>query len=78
LLRSEGAVRGVFVVAANGGGLFVGNVVCDISPDNVTKLTSAATKIGLENGLAQAIEEKMPKVQHRLPPTQHGGEPGKP
>jgi hypothetical protein len=70
LLRSEGAVRGVFVVAANAGGLFVANVVCDVSPDNVKKLTSAATKIGLENGLAQAIEAKMHKMQHQLPPTE--------
>jgi hypothetical protein len=37
-----------------------------LSPDNMKKVTAAATKIGLENGLAQVIEAKMPK--HRLPP----------
>ena len=34
------------------------NAVCDVSPENVKKLTSAATKIGLENGLKQAIEDE--------------------
>jgi hypothetical protein len=68
LLRQEGAVRGVFVIASDGRGLVLVNAVCDISPENVKKLTTAATRIGLENGLAEAINAKMQKVQHRLPP----------
>ena len=68
LIRSDGAVRGVFIVAANGDQLVLANAVCDISPENVKKLTSAATKIGLENGLQQAIESKMQHMKHRLPP----------
>lgn len=68
LLRQQGAVRGIFVIASDGNGLIVVNAVCDISPDNVKKLTTAATRIGLENGLAQAINEKMQKMNHRLPP----------
>jgi hypothetical protein len=68
LLRSDGAVRGVFVIAAKDKGLFIANAVCDISPENVKKLASAATRIGLENGLGQALEAKMQHMKHRLPP----------
>jgi hypothetical protein len=68
LLRQDGAVRGIFVIATDGSGLVIVNAVCDISPDNVKKLTTAATRIGLENGLAQQINEKMQKMNHRLPP----------
>ena len=68
LLRNEGALRGVFVVAANGSELVLANVVCDASPENVKKLTSAAAKIGLENGLQQVIEAKMRQLQRHMPP----------
>jgi hypothetical protein len=34
------------------------NVVCDLSPENVKSLTSAATKIGLDNGLLMKLEAK--------------------
>jgi hypothetical protein len=62
-LRSEGAVRGVFVIATDGNELVLANLVCDVSPENTKKLTSAATTIGLENGLAKAIELKLqPKI----------------
>jgi hypothetical protein len=68
LLRSEGAVRGAFIVVADGSDLVLANVVGDISPDNVKKLTSAAAQIGLENGLQPMIEVKMRelKAQRRL------------
>ncbi|MCI0332096.1 MAG: DUF4252 domain-containing protein [Planctomycetes bacterium] len=63
VIRDAGAVQGIFVVAADGNNIVLANVVCDISPDNVKKLTSAATKIGLENGLAQKIRLKLePKI----------------
>jgi hypothetical protein len=67
LFRQDGAVRGIFVIATEGNGLIIVNAVCDVSPDNVKKLTTAATRIGLENGLAQEINEKMQKMNHRLP-----------
>lgn len=57
--RSEGAIRGVFVVVADGKDVVLANVVGDISPENVKKLTAAATKIGLENGLLQELESKL-------------------
>jgi hypothetical protein len=68
LLRSEGAVRGAFIVVADGSDLVLANVVADVSPENVKKLTAAAARIGLENGLQQVIEAKMRDLPHRLPP----------
>ena len=61
--RSEaaGAIQGIFVTATDGDSVVIANVVCDISPENVKTLTSTATKIGMENGLAQVIEQKMKK-----------------
>jgi Domain of unknown function (DUF4252) len=67
LLRADGAVRGAFVVAAEGDELVLANIVGDISPENVKRLTAAAAKVGLENGLEQVIEAKMHQFQHRLP-----------
>lgn len=58
-LRVEGSILGVFVTVADGNDAVLANVVCDVSPENVKKFTAAATKIGLENGLQQLIEEKV-------------------
>jgi hypothetical protein len=68
VLRSDGAIRGVFVIVAERDEMVLANVVCDVSPENAKKLTSAAARIGLENGLGQVIEMKMREVKHRLPP----------
>lgn len=68
LLRKNGAVLGAFIVIADGRNLVLANVVGDVSPENVKKLTSAAAKIGLENGLQQILDAKMSKLRHRLPP----------
>lgn len=68
VLRGEGTVRGFFIVAGENNDLVLANVVCDISPENVKKLTSAAAKIGLENGLQQILEVQMRQMKHRLPP----------
>jgi hypothetical protein len=80
LLRNEGAVRGAFIVVSDGSDLVLANVVADISPENVKKLTSAAARIGLENGLQQVIEDKMKELHHRLPPPERSNaesdEPG--
>jgi hypothetical protein len=57
--RKGDAIEGIFVTATDGDNVVIVNVVCDISPENVKTLTSTATKIGLENGLAQVIEQKM-------------------
>jgi hypothetical protein len=73
VLRSDGAVRGLFVIAGNDEGIVLANIVCDISPENVKKLTAAATKIGLENGLRQALETELKALKRHAPP-----EPPKP
>jgi hypothetical protein len=63
VINREGSIRGIFVVAGGKGGQVLVNVVCDMSPENVKQLTSAATKIGLENGLRQELEQKFRKMQ---------------
>ena len=68
VLRSDGAIRGLFVVAGGDDGIVLANIVCDISPDNVKKLTAAATKIGLENGLRQELEAQMKALHRHAPP----------
>jgi hypothetical protein len=68
LLRDNGAVHGIFVIVAEDNAIVLANVVCDVSPENAKKLTTAAARIGLENGLGQVIEMKMREVKHRLPP----------
>jgi hypothetical protein len=72
LLRDQGAVRGAFVIVAENDEIVLANVVCDVSPENAKKLTTAAARIGLENGLAQMIEMKFREIQHRLPPPSDG------
>lgn len=68
LLRDNGAVRGIFIVAGHGREAVLANLVCDISPANIKKLTSAAAKIGLENGLAPVLEMKMRELNRRSAP----------
>jgi hypothetical protein len=65
LLRQDGAVRGAFVVVADGDELVLANVVGDISPDNVKQFTAAAAKIGLENGLQPILEAQMRQLPLR-------------
>ena len=61
--RNSGAIKGLFVVAAANGNLVLTNVVCDVSPENVQKLTTAATNIALQAGIGKMIEAKL----HKLP-----------
>jgi uncharacterized protein DUF4252 len=76
--RRDDSIRGVFVVAAGHGGQILVNVVCDLSPENVKNLTSAATKIGLDNGLAQEIENKFRKMRGRMGPPPQAPQPPRP
>jgi hypothetical protein len=78
LLRDNGTIRGIFIVAGENDELVLANVVCDVSPENVKKLTSAAAKIGLENGLQQVLEEQMRQMKHRLPPPTAESKPAPP
>lgn len=58
-VSEAGAIRGLFVIASEENKLVLVNVVCDISPENAKKLTSAAVKSGLEAGLGKQIEEAL-------------------
>lgn len=64
LVRENDAVRGAFVVAADGNDLVLVNVVCNVSPENVKTLTSKAAQIGLDNGLQQMLEQKLKHLHH--------------
>jgi hypothetical protein len=68
IIRHDGAIRGAFVMAGGHDGQVLVNVVCDISPDNVKSLTSAATKIGLDNNLERMIEMKFHKGRAQIGP----------
>ena len=61
LMRRDGAIRGVFVVANEGKQLALVNVLCDLSPQRVKQITHEATRMGLELGgddvLAEIVEE---------------------
>ncbi len=62
-IRADGAIKGLFVIVNNHENVVLANVVCDVSPENAKKLTSTATKIGLDNGLAEQIAQKI-KMKH--------------
>jgi Domain of unknown function (DUF4252) len=68
IIRHNDSIRGAFVMAGGKGGQVLVNVVCDISPDNVKNLTSAATKIGLDNGLLRELEMKFRDARGPMSP----------
>ena len=61
--RGEGAIRGLFVIVADGHDVVLTNFVCDISPENAKKLTAIAAKTGLEAGLGPMLDAKMRKFK---------------
>jgi hypothetical protein len=63
-LRSDGAVRGLFVVAGDGSDLVLVNVTCDISPEIAKQLSAAAVKSGLQAGLDKQLVEAMKHMKH--------------
>jgi hypothetical protein len=58
-VRANGAINGLFIVAADGNDLVLVNVTCDLSPENAKKLTSAAVKSGLQAGLDKHLEHAL-------------------
>jgi hypothetical protein len=56
-LRSEGAIKGVFIFSADGDEVYLVNIVCDVSPENVKKLTSAAARMGVKVSANQSMLE---------------------
>ena len=62
-LRENGAIKGVFCISADTE-ILLANVQCDISPENVKKLSAAATKISLQAGLFDVLKQEV----HQLMP----------
>jgi hypothetical protein len=58
-VRGDGAIKGVFIIASEGNNLVLVNVICDISPENAKRLSTAAVKAGLQAGLDKHLEEAM-------------------
>jgi hypothetical protein len=59
VLRSSGAIKGVFLIANDGDNVVLTNMVCDISPDNMKKLGAAIAKSGLDTDLKHVIDIQM-------------------
>ncbi|TWT89650.1 hypothetical protein Mal64_00270 [Pseudobythopirellula maris] len=57
LLREEGAVRGLFAVVADGNDLVLLNAACDLSPENVQRLSATVMESGGRFGAIELIEE---------------------
>ena len=62
LMRRDGAIRGVFVVASDGHEMAVVNVLCDISPERVKQITQQATSIGLKVGGEEQLREVLEDI----------------
>jgi hypothetical protein len=58
-IHADGAIRGLFIIAAERNKLVLVNVICDISPENARRLAGAAVKSGLEAGLEKHLEEAL-------------------
>jgi hypothetical protein len=71
-VRGEGGIKGIFVTATDHQNAVLVNVVCDVSPDNVKRLTTIATESGLRGGLSQVLQAKLAKMHAASQP---GGKP---
>ncbi len=66
LYRSEGAVRGIFIAAHDAGGeLALVNAVCELSPENVKRLTDLAVSTGLKFGLQDELRKGLEKMHEK-------------
>ncbi len=62
-VHADGSIRGLFIIASERDKLLLVNVICDISPENAKRLSTAAVKAGLEAGLDKQIEAAMKHVK---------------
>src|SRR5262249_51970044 len=65
VMRREGAIRGVFVVASDGNEMALVNVLCDLSPERVKQISQQATSIGLQVGGDQALKDVLQDLLDR-------------
>ncbi|QDU56052.1 DUF4252 domain-containing protein [Aeoliella mucimassa] len=65
--REEDSVNGIVIVAANGPDEMVAlNVVGDLSPDNVQRLVSTATRIGVQLGLDSELSKGIGQLKQEI------------
>lgn len=69
LVRQDGAVRGIFVIVADGKDLVLVNVVCNVSPEMMKTLTAKAARIGLDNGLQHMLEDEFKRLHRYRQPS---------
>ncbi len=76
LMRDDGALRGIFVVAAKDHDLVLANVVCDVSPDRVKEITEQAVTMGLKLGGDEALREIVGELRggHERHEAPHGAQ----
>jgi hypothetical protein len=59
VLRSEGAIKGVFLLTHDDSTTVLANILCDISPDRIEKLTAAAAATGIQLDFDETTHKSM-------------------
>ncbi len=66
VLRSEGAIRGIFVLVSDQNQLVMANVVCELTSERIKQVAHGATLIGMKFGLDKAIQQAMVELERDL------------
>jgi hypothetical protein len=66
VLRSEGAIRGIFVLVSEQDHLVMANIVCELTSERIKQVAHGATLIGMKFGLDKAIQQAMAEVERDL------------
>ena len=66
LLRGDGAVRGVLVVACESSEAVTVRVECDLSPEKARELTNTIAGTALRLGLAEELEELVEEIREEV------------
>jgi hypothetical protein len=64
--RDQDSLNGILIVAGEGNDLVLANIIGDVSPDNVQKLSSTATKIGVKLGLDGKINRALEQMKREI------------
>jgi hypothetical protein len=72
LLHRDGeSIRGILIIAGENDELVLANIIGDLSPDKVQKLTATATTIGVKLGLDKEINRAVDQLKHEMERTGH-------
>ena len=66
VLRSEDAIRGIFVLVSEENELVMANVVCELTSERIKQVAHGATLIGMKFGLEKAIQQAMIEIGREL------------